>query len=232
MAGLHYRMTFIDQLAESQVEVRSKSSPPVLKRRKQDENVLEILRDKKQLTLQVSKLEKRSQRLSSKSTSSNALISHRNHMFSAGSYGHPDICCRPCILFLHGHCKNAGHCGFCHVAHEEHMPTLDKHSREFLKDLPELSFMEMVLPYFRKRVENTEFPGAERILQLLESEMTIRDTTGIRVQRIPHKIRYVVERMSLGRLVSLVCSTLGRGKFPKLMSNELKALRQTAKTLT
>lgn len=30
MAGLHYRMTFIDQLAESQVEVRSKSSPPVL----------------------------------------------------------------------------------------------------------------------------------------------------------------------------------------------------------
>jgi hypothetical protein len=118
------------------------------------------------------------------------------------------------------------------VHQEAHMPTLDKHSREFLKDLPELSFMEMVLPYFRKRVENTEFPGAERILQLLESEMTIRDTTGIRVQRIPHKIRYVVERMSLGRLVSLVCSTLGRGKFPKLMSNELKALRQTAKTLT
>ena len=119
------------------------------------------------------------------------------------------------------------------VHQEEHMPTLDKHSREFLKDLPELSFMEMVLPYFRKRVENTEFRwGAERILQLLESEMTIRDTTGIRVQRIPHKIRYVVERMSLGRLVSLVCSTLRRGKFPKLMSNELKALRQTAKTLT
>lgn len=32
MAGLQYRMTFIDQLAEPQVEVRlrSKSSPPVL----------------------------------------------------------------------------------------------------------------------------------------------------------------------------------------------------------
>ena len=110
------------------------------------------------------------------------------------------------------------------------MPTLDKQGREFLKDLPELSFMEMVLPYFRQRVEDNEFPGAETILQLLESEMTIRGTRGIRVQRIPRKIRYIVERMSLSRLVSLVCSTLG-GKLPKLMSNELQALRRTAKTL-
>eukprot|EP00435_Cladocopium_sp_Y103_P060725 s447_g22.t1 len=236
MAGFHYRMTFIDQIAEPQLELRSKSSPPVLKTRKQHEDVLENLRTKKQLTLQVSKLETRSQTLSSKisnASNSNASVSRtRRQVFSVGSYGHPNICRRPCILFAQGNCNKAENCGFCHLAHEEHMPTLDKQGREFLRDLPDLSFMEMVLPYFRKRVEDNELPGAERILQLLESEIVIRSrskgSTG-RMQ-IPRKIRYIVERMSLGRLVSLVCSTLG-GKFPKLMSNELKDLRQTAKTL-
>lgn len=41
-------------------------------------------------------------------------------------------------------------------------------------------------------------------------------------------MRYVLERMSLSGLVSLVCTNVS-GKFPKLLSNELKALRETAR---
>ena len=37
---------------------------------------------------------------------------------SKGSYGHPKICRRPCILFVRGRCEMAENCGFCHVAHE------------------------------------------------------------------------------------------------------------------
>jgi hypothetical protein len=76
----------------------------------------------------------------------------------------------------------------------------------------------------------SELPGACRVLQLLESEIVVRATGGTTVQRTPRKIRYVLERMSLANLVSLICSTL-RGNFSKLMSIELKDLRETTKIL-
>ena len=68
------------------------------------------------------------------------------------------------------------------------------------------------------------------MLQLLESEIVVRATGGTTVQRTPRKIRYVLERMSLANLVSLICSTMS-GRFPKLIVNELKDLRETARIL-
>ena len=69
------------------------------------------------------------------------------------------------------------------------------------------------------------------LLQLLESEIAIRwQPKQGQPQRIPRKIRYVFERMTLAGLVSLACSTLP-GRFPKLMSNELRDLRETARML-
>lgn len=37
---------------------------------------------------------------------------------SRGSYGHPNICCRPCILFIFNKCHKPDSCGFCHMPHE------------------------------------------------------------------------------------------------------------------
>ena len=37
---------------------------------------------------------------------------------SRGSYGHPNICSRPCILFLFNKCHKHDSCGFCHMPHE------------------------------------------------------------------------------------------------------------------
>ena len=78
--------------------------------------------------------------------------------------------------------------------------------------------------------QESELPGASEILQLLESEIAIRAPEGTIVRRTPRKIRYVLERMSLANLVSVTCSTLD-GRFPKLMTNELKDLRETAQIL-
>ena len=36
---------------------------------------------------------------------------------SDGSYLHPNICCRPCILFAHGACEQGANCGYCHLPH-------------------------------------------------------------------------------------------------------------------
>ena len=39
-------------------------------------------------------------------------------VLSAGSYGHPNICRRPCILFTRGTCQAGADCNFCHVNHD------------------------------------------------------------------------------------------------------------------
>lgn len=77
-------------------------------------------------------------------------------------------------------------------------------------------------------LQESEVPGAVTLLQLLESEISIRGQPKRgQPQRAPRKIRYVLERMTLAGLVSLSCSTLP-GRFPKIMSNELRDLRETA----
>ena len=79
--------------------------------------------------------------------------------------------------------------------------------------------------------EDNELPGAAALLQLLQSEISIRSYPTRTVSpHAPRKIRYVLERMSLSNLVSIVASTLP-GRFPKLMSNELGHLRETARVL-
>ena len=70
------------------------------------------------------------------------------------------------------------------------------------------------------------------MLQLLESEIAVRAASAgfPKARRIPRRIRHVLERMSLANLVSLICSTMS-GRFPKLIVNELKDLRETARIL-
>eukprot|EP00439_Symbiodinium_sp_Y106_P052559 s5291_g7.t1 len=36
---------------------------------------------------------------------------------SHGSLGHPEVCRRPCIYFLAGHCENGNACAYCHLPH-------------------------------------------------------------------------------------------------------------------
>ena len=69
------------------------------------------------------------------------------------------------------------------------------------------------------------------MLQLLESELSIRSyPIRAATRHTPRKISYVLERMSLSNLVSVVASILP-GRFPKLMLNELEYLRETARAL-
>lgn len=82
-----------------------------------------------------------------------------------------------------------------------------------------------------KSAEDNELPGAAAVLQLLESEISIRSYPTRSVSpHTPRKISYALERMSLSNLVSVVASTLP-GRFPKLMSNELGYLRETARAV-
>jgi len=237
MAGFHYRMTFIDEPMERQLGIkRVNSSPAVMKEATlpKDLNKLVALHQDKHLELQVSSLQRRSQQLSvggARSGCEDAPLPQLEEIPSLGSYGHPSICRRPCILFIRGTCKKGADCGFCHLRHESRLPSFDKKQRDFLKLLPSVTFLEMILPFVRKRVEDNELPGAVALLQLLESEFSIRSyPIRAATPHTPRKISYVLERMSLSNLVSVIASTLP-GRFPKLMSNELGYLRETARAL-
>ncbi|CAL1151018.1 unnamed protein product [Cladocopium goreaui] len=198
-----------------------------------DASLLDLIYERKLLALQVSKLQERSQGLTTAGRIPNALGVPGQVVPagpSLGSYGHPNICRRPCIFMVRGACEKGAECGFCHVTHEVRFPSFDRHQREFLKHLPPLAFMDLILPYVREKVEGSALPGADQVLQLLESETVVRASGENALQRIPRRVRYVLERMSLANLVSLICSTMS-GRFPKLIVNELKDLRETARIL-
>mmetsp|Transcript_66947 Transcript_66947/g.146726 ORF Transcript_66947/g.146726 Transcript_66947/m.146726 type:complete len:234 (+) Transcript_66947:84-785(+) len=230
MAGFRYHKTFIDVVPSTPASVkRAESSPPVLK-----DNAVTDVKDwcfsqsEEHLKLQVSKLQYGSQHGTIGPSGFSA--TRQEEMLSLGSYGHPQICRRPCILFLHSTCERAGDCGFCHLPHEPKTSSLDKQQREFLKSLPAVTVLEMLLPYVRKQVEETLLPGAGALLQLVTSEISIRSGPQHRSLRCPWRLRRVLERLSLSGLVSVACSAI-RGRFPKLLCNELTKLRETAKNL-
>lgn len=232
MPSFVYNKTFIDEAPVLAVPGfnRAQSAPPVMKESADAKTLHSFQYEDRVMQLQVSKLQERSQLLSG--GDSDHSIRNFQEIPTLGSYGHPNICRRPCILFLRGNCGRFGDCGFCHLPHEKKAASFDKQQRDILKSLPSVTFMEMLLPYVRKQVEENEIPGALAILQLLQSEISIwsygRIATTPRPRPIKRRMRYVLERMSLSGLVSLVCTNVS-GKFPKLLSNELKALRETAR---
>ncbi|CAL1148567.1 unnamed protein product, partial [Cladocopium goreaui] len=178
--------------------------------------------EERRSSLQVSKLHQGSQLLDAENL---AICNEVN--LSRGSYGHPNVCARPCILFLCNKCYKGNKCGFCHLPHESRPRTLDKQQRSYLKELPKVTFLKMLLPFVRKRVEGTELDAAV-VLQLLMSEISVRSPRSPAPTVLtPTQIRIVFERMSLAGLVSTACTILPQSdRFPKLMQKELQRLRK------
>lgn len=66
---------------------------------------------------EVANLEKRSELLKSNPDAEKVHITHSSMPTSKGSVGHPEVCRRPCIQFLRGHCDRGALCGYCHLTH-------------------------------------------------------------------------------------------------------------------
>ena len=80
-------------------------------------------------------------------------------------------------------------------------------------------------------LQDNALPGAGVLLQLFISEISIREhQSRTRTPRTPWRVRCVLERLSLSGLVAVACGAI-RGRFPKLLCNELTKLREMAKDL-
>eukprot|EP00435_Cladocopium_sp_Y103_P067101 s253_g29.t1 len=237
MESLRYSKTFIDvEDTHESSSLRTCSAPPVMGQCSQNAPNRFVLHqyEQRRINLQVSNLQ-----LGTQLAGENSVITSQVDL-SRGSYGHPQVCARPCILFLRDACWKGDKCGFCHLPHESKSRSgfLDKQQRDYLKQLPKVTFLKMLLPFVAERVKGSELDAAV-VLQLLKSEISVRCSTSptltaqtaptaptATIVQTPGRIRQVLQRMSLAGLVSTACKILPQDRFPKLMKNELQRLRK------
>eukprot|EP00928_Gymnodinium_smaydae_P083401 TRINITY_DN6663_c0_g1_i1.p1 TRINITY_DN6663_c0_g1~~TRINITY_DN6663_c0_g1_i1.p1 ORF type:complete len:557 (-),score=95.20 TRINITY_DN6663_c0_g1_i1:490-2160(-) len=70
----------------------------------------------------------------------------------SGSFGHPELCARPCVFAATGQCERGLSCDFCHMPHEKRTVHLDKKGREALKRMTHEERVAVILPVVRSKV--------------------------------------------------------------------------------
>jgi len=74
-----------------------------------------------------------------------------------GSWGHPEVCRRPCAYFAAGGisgCKSGVSCTFCHLPHRKNAQRLDKHHREELAKLSLSTRLAVEMPILTEKAES------------------------------------------------------------------------------
>lgn len=63
------------------------------------------------------------------------------------------MCRRPCLYFAQGRCANGPQCAYCHLAHLERTPKLDKRQRALVQGLERPSVAHLVLQLGRAKAQ-------------------------------------------------------------------------------
>ncbi|CAE7584855.1 ETFDH [Symbiodinium sp. CCMP2456] len=128
---------------------------------------------------------------------------------SIGSFGHPEMCSRPCVYFTWGPCPKAAYCGFCHLAHREPIGKLDKRQRKIFQKLGEAEMIELLLPHMLERSKRFQSADdANEVLDVLARRLQDLAPTGDAIQSITtrkvDKLGYVLKQMPFHALASLI----------------------------
>jgi len=73
-------------------------------------------------------------------------------VWNEGSYGHPELCSRPCLYYASGRCANGSDCEFCHLPHVFRQAQLGKKRRATLQDMPAWKAKAFIFPILREKV--------------------------------------------------------------------------------
>ncbi|CAE7903109.1 unnamed protein product, partial [Symbiodinium necroappetens] len=125
-----------------------------------------------------------------------------------GSFGHPEVCGRPCVRFMHGNCEQGAACQFCHLEHTRPKGKLDKRQRQCFDSLNEHQVLSLIIPYVVARCEDQGIaePMAE-VLELIRGRLHELEavTSPMPVPRSKSNfLRVILKRLSTARLVELV----------------------------
>ncbi|CAE7717295.1 dus [Symbiodinium microadriaticum] len=116
-----------------------------------------------------------------------------------GSYGHPEVCNRPCVYLLKegGGCPDGAGCQYCHLPHHRTGAKPDKRQREVLQTMSDQERLFQFLPHIRRRAAKMGSPWADYIAQLLEDEMKEPHLPLVR----SFELKQVLKKMTFAQLV-------------------------------
>ncbi|CAJ1450020.1 unnamed protein product [Effrenium voratum] len=124
---------------------------------------------------------------------------------SQGSLGHPEVCRRPCIYFLAGHCENGDSCSYCHMEHKDKMPKLDKRQRTIMQGLSRRELLALVLYFCRSKADQAGMIEAQEIIRLLEDEASGQEPLPASIsERDVRNLHKTLARMNFSNLIGLV----------------------------
>ena len=118
-----------------------------------------------QLRRQVASLRRRAESL-------NGAMEAPERPANQGSFGHPSVCRRPCVLFLRGRCE-AANCSFCHLPHHR-VPNFDKVSRQAISALSDSDFLQLLLPHMERSLKQSDLQSSHEFLENFKREVQIR----------------------------------------------------------
>jgi len=124
-------------------------------------------------------------------------------LLNAGSWGHPELCTRPCLYFATGECKNGRECDFCHLDHPRRPAHLDKRHRAMLQQLPLEECLSLLAPVLRQKVRLVT--GCRAAMDMVESLATIDAPPGLgkpSQRRSNRQLAAAMEVMSLRMLLT------------------------------
>lgn len=143
-----------------------------------------------------------------------------------GSWGHPELCHRPCITFVKGNCELAESCSFCHFPHVK-VAKFDKQQRRILATFPKSTLLAAILQNLRQRVEDQQLHGlhhATEIVLMLERELVFQPPQACADMELK-RISKVLQGMTLAALVGLISSKHVQGALPMQIRTSLEQLR-------
>ena len=98
------------------------------------------------------------------------MIFHLLPVCSTGSYGHPELCARPCVFWiLNKDCVKGAGCPFCHEHHGSKMSSFDKAQRNIMTRLCDSEKIFLLLPLLQRKVGiKRKHPGGLAFFFFLE----------------------------------------------------------------
>lgn len=153
-----------------------------------------------------------------------------------GSFGHPEMCTRPCLFFAAGQCQNKDSCEFCHLPHNRRPTHLDKRNRELLKSFSSEETLATILPILSEKLQKyysnssalqllmeLEALSANSNADILESMST---TSSKQIARGERTLKSALRAVTLRSLLTLLLRTLPKdGEVRNVVEAIISSLR-------
>ena len=145
-----------------------------------------------------------------------------------GSYGHPEVCRKPCVFFQVGQCESGDRCGYCHFHHKRPiMP--DRRQRSTLRKLNQAELLHTFLPILWSEAGRTGIASeATHVVHILADALDTCDMP--RAAELAGSdaeyLKGLLSRMPFGSLMAMLLHNLKPSAFVDTARTEFEAMRR------